>query len=203
MNSELWQHFVDEIRPRYREPWRRYHDERHLDEVLAAADRLAEQRLLVSPRVVRLALLFHDAIYEVPAGPVSNEEASAQLLERMAAGKLEDSMVSEAAGIVRATAAHGRLHATDLTSDGQFALDCDLGILGADAERYLTYEREIREEYSYVPEEIFRAARGRFLEGLLARPAIYFTETFQTNVEERARENLRRALCMLGMLETR
>ncbi len=200
MNSELWQHFVDEIRPRYREPWRRYHDERHLDEVLAAADRLAEQRLLASPAVVRVALLFHDAVYEVAAGPLSNEEASAQLLERMAAGKLENSIISEAATIVRATAAHGRLRASDLTSDGQFALDCDLAILGAAPERYLAYERDIREEYIHVPEDLFREARGRFLEALLARPAIYFTETFQTNVEERARENLRRAL---HMLETR
>lgn len=194
MNPELWQHFVDGIRPRYREPWRRYHDERHLDDVLAAADRLAAEGLLVSPSVVRLALLFHDAVYEVAAGPGANEEASAQLLESLAAGKLENSVISEAAAIVRATAAHGRLRASDLTTDGQFALDCDLGILGADPERYLAYERGIREEYSYVPEEIFREARGRFLEGLLARPAIYFTETFQTNVEERARENLRRAL---------
>jgi predicted metal-dependent HD superfamily phosphohydrolase len=197
MNSELWQHFVDEIRPRYREPWRRYHDERHLDEVLAVADRLAEQRLLASPGVVRLALLFHDAVYEVPSGPVSNEEASALLLESLAAGKLDNSIISEAAAIIRATAAHGRLRASDLTADAQYALDCDLAILGAAPDRYLAYEREIREEYSYVPEDIFREARGRFLEALLARPAIYFTETFQTNVEERARENLRRALHML------
>ena len=123
MNSELWQHFVDEIRPRYREPWRRYHDERHLDEVLAVADRLAEQRLLASPGVVRLALLFHDAVYEVPSGPVSNEEASALLLESLAAGKLDNSIISEAAAIIRATADHGRLCASDLTADAQYALD--------------------------------------------------------------------------------
>ena len=62
---------------RYAEPQRRYHDGRHLAEVLAAVDRLAEHAEDLT--AVRLAAWFHDAVYEPAASPGANEEASARL----------------------------------------------------------------------------------------------------------------------------
>jgi predicted metal-dependent HD superfamily phosphohydrolase len=54
-----------DLRRRYAEPHRRYHDERHLDAVLANVDLLAEHSHDL--QAVRLAALFHDAIYAADA----------------------------------------------------------------------------------------------------------------------------------------
>ena len=62
---------------RYAEPHRRYHDRRHLTEVLTAVDVLG--RHAARPDVVRLAAWFHDAVYDPQAPPGANEESSAQL----------------------------------------------------------------------------------------------------------------------------
>ena len=65
---------------RYAEPQRRYHDQRHLAEVLAAVDRLAAEADDLD--AVRLGAWFHDAVYEPRAEPGANESASATLAGR-------------------------------------------------------------------------------------------------------------------------
>ena len=68
-----------QIIARYAEPHRRYHDTRHLAAVLSWIDELAGDHDLF---LVRLAACFHDAVYAIPPGQVTNEEASARLALR-------------------------------------------------------------------------------------------------------------------------
>ena len=86
------------------------------------------------------------------------------------------------------------------TADGRLLVDVDLSILGADADRFDEYERQVREEYAYVDDEAFRRGRRLVLEGFVGRASIYGTDaTFGTGSkpEERA-ENLRRSLARLS-----
>ena len=53
-------------------------------------------------------------------------------------------------------------------------------------------DAQVREEYRWVPDPIYRAKRKEVLAGFLARPVIYGTERFRERFEVRARENLRR-----------
>ncbi len=78
--------------------------------------------------------------------------------------------------------------------DQQLLVDIDLSILGAPDERFKDYERQIRDEYSFIPGWIFRRKRRAILKSFLDRRRIYSTGHFHLALEQRARENLSRAI---------
>ena len=82
-------------------------------------------------------------------------------------------------------------------TDAQVLVDIDLGILGAEAVRFDEYELQVREEYSWVPEPLYRAARRKVLEQFARREWIYSTAPFRSEYEPRARENITRSLARL------
>jgi predicted metal-dependent HD superfamily phosphohydrolase len=82
--------------------------------------------------------------------------------------------------------------------DEKILVDVDLSILGAKSERFDEYERQVREEYSWVPAPIFRSKRKATLAEFLNRPTIFNTEKFVGVYEARARENLRRSVAKLA-----
>lgn len=77
-------------------------------------------------------------------------------------------------------------------------VDIDLSILGAAPERFDAYELEIRAEYAWVPEVLFRATRRKILAEFLQQPSIYSTIEFRQNLEASARANLARSLPALS-----
>jgi predicted metal-dependent HD superfamily phosphohydrolase len=81
--------------------------------------------------------------------------------------------------------------------DAQVLVDIDLSILGAEEKRFDEYERQVREEYGWVPEPIYRDKRKAILESFLARATIYNTARFIERYEPRARANLARSLARL------
>ena len=84
--------------------------------------------------------------------------------------------------------------------DARLLVDVDLSIFGAAKPRFEEYERQIRHEYSWVPEDVFCERRVRILTSFLDRPAIYGTPYYASRLETRARENLRRSLARLGRI---
>jgi predicted metal-dependent HD superfamily phosphohydrolase len=81
-----------------------------------------------------------------------------------------------------------------VTLDEQLLVDIDLAILGASEARFLEYERQIREEYGFVPGWLFRRKRRAILRSFLKRPRIFSTQHFNASLEQRARANLARAM---------
>src|SRR5439155_17414596 len=73
-------------------------------------------------------------------------------------------------------------------------IDVDLSIFGQPESRFEEYERQIREEYAWVPATIFAAKRAEILRRFLARERIYSTNFFQQKLERRARENIQGSL---------
>jgi predicted metal-dependent HD superfamily phosphohydrolase len=69
-------------------------------------------------------------------------------------------------------------------------VDIDLSILGSPRSRFIEYEKQIREEYSRVPNEIFNERRRALLMKFLFNKHIYNTPYFQNNYEDKARDNL-------------
>lgn len=141
---------------RWSEPHRHYHGLAHLAAVLAAVDQLAEPQHDL--RLVRLAAWYHDAVYDLPPGPISNEEASAQLAE----AELGE---PEVARLVRITTDH---RAT--VPNAELLCDADLAVLAGTPDEYAAYTAGIRREYGFVPDEKFRAGRAAILRSLLAQP---------------------------------
>jgi predicted metal-dependent HD superfamily phosphohydrolase len=181
----------DRLIGRYSEPHRAYHTIQHLEECFREFE--AVRGLAKSPCAVGLGLFFHDAIYDTHAR--DNEEKSAELARQVLAGAgAEEPIQSYVTDIILAT----RHAAMPETPDQKLVVDIDLSILGAPQARFDEYERQIRQEYSWVDEAVFRSVRCRILEEFMARPAIYCTDSFRIRLERAARENLERSIAALA-----
>lgn len=171
-------------------PARRYHDLRHLAEVCARVDELAEGAGAgLDLLAVRLAVWFHDAVYDDRPAP---EERSAAWAETaLAEAGVEPTLVAEVGRLVRLTE-HHRPAEDDL--NGAVLSDADLAILAASAPRYREYAEAVREEYAEVPDPAFRAGRAAILGDLLDKPHLFHTAYARTHWEAAARSNVRREL---------
>lgn len=176
-----------ELMSRYRDPHRSYHNERHLDECLSCfADVGAEAR---RPAEIEMAIWFHDAIYD--SRRQDNEDLSADWAQRET---VRFGVSRESAERIHSLILATKHQCAPVTQDSKILVDVDLAILGADFSRFDQYEKQVREEYSWVPGFLFRRKRRQLLEELLGRQTIYSTPLFRERYEQRARDNLRRSL---------
>ena len=170
---------------------RHYHTLQHLRECMSQFD--AVRWLAERSAEIELALWFHDAFYDPTRN--DNEERSADWAR---ASVLHAGLPPDVATRVHALVMATRHEAVPEEADAKLLVDVDLAILGADPQRFDEYERQVRAEHAHVPAEQFRQGRRRILSGFLARQRIYGTGYFHDTLEERARENLRRAIGRLG-----
>ena len=181
----------EELCLRYSEAHRAYHTLQHLKECFAHFD--GARHLPSHPFEVELALWFHDAIYD-PRATDSEEQSAAWAEQSLFTAGAASEQVERVLGLILATK-----HVTSQDStDHAVLLDTDLSILGATRSRFIEYESQIRREYSWVPEEAFRAARGAILARFLDRPRIYATDYFAEFLEAQARSNLQYSLERMG-----
>ena len=171
------------------EPQRHYHTLQHLAECLAAFEQT--QALAERPAEVELALWFHDAVYDPRAH--DNEAASAAWAQR-ALADAATGVAERVAALVLATTHGAGTADAPASADAALLLDIDLSILGAPAPRFAEYESQVRAEYAFVPDDVFRTRRRAILQSFAARPLIYRTARFQRSHERAARANLARAL---------
>ncbi|GAB2577647.1 hypothetical protein GCM10027168_08260 [Streptomyces capparidis] len=173
------------------EPHRRHHGTDHLRTVLDHVDDLAGHA--ADPDTVRLAAWFHDAVY-LPERS-ENEERSARLAERaLTEAGVPAPRVAEVARLVRLTVTHDPA-AGD--RDGEVLCDADLAVLGGGPAEYARYAAAVREEYAFVPDDVFRPARADILRALLALPHLFRTATARSRWETTARRNLATELDLL------
>jgi len=166
----------------YAEPQRAYHTLQHLDECLRMFDEAKASGLIAKPDLIELALWFHDAVYD-PKGS-ENEALSAQ----MAVEALGDGETArEVARLIMLT----KSHQPGIGADDAWIIDIDLAIFGQSPERVLEYERQIRQEYRWVEEAVYREKRAEILAAFLKRERIYVTDWAWERYEKKAKENLR------------
>ena len=168
----------------YSEIHRHYHTLQHLSECLREFD--SAKCEAHDPIALELAIWFHDAIYNPRAS--DNEERCADLACECLKG------APDLAATVSKLVLDTKTHVGSGHPDSPLLIDIDLSILGQSRERFDQYERQIREEYSWVPGIIFKPKRSAILRGFLDRPRIYNTETFFAKYEQSARENIKQSL---------
>ena len=174
----------------YSEPHRKYHTIQHLNECLTHFESIGA--LADHADEVELALWFHDAIYDT--SKKDNEKRSAEWArDSVLAAGVSSEKANRIFELVMATT-HNVLPEG---RDAEILVDIDLGILGADGARFDSYEVQVREEYSFVPEFQYRQARRKVLEEFVNRKWIYSTEPFRSNYEARARDNIARSIARL------
>lgn len=196
--KECWQDFLTSnkkfdsglwplIEKKYSEPHRKYHTLNHINYCLSYL-------CYVSPEYekdkIELVIWFHDVVYDTRRN--DNEEQSAKLMKSSLLGSecWGEKYLDEVADMILATK-----HNSDIITPSEelkYFLDIDLSILGADEETYrYNYSKQIRKEYSWVPEEIYKAKRAEILQGFLDRDYIYNTDIFRNDLEKQARENIK------------
>ena len=146
-------------------------------------DELADDQDLF---LVRLAAWFHDAVYAIPPGQVTNEEASARLaIRELGRAGLEQEDLTQVARLVRLTETHVP-GARD--PEGELLCDADLAILAARAGGVRRYVEPSGRSTPRCREEDFLAGRLAVLTELADR------EIFRTGKGRRltdaARANL-------------
>jgi predicted metal-dependent HD superfamily phosphohydrolase len=177
---------------RWAEPQRRYHTTDHLAAVLHRIDDLAGHA--ADPDAVRLAAWFHDAVYRPEQS--GNEERSARLAEfALPEAGVPDAVTAEVARLVRLTLTHDPAPGD---TNGEVLCDADLAVLAGSPEEYAAYAAAVREEYAFVPDPVFQAARSAVLMDLRDLPALFRTPLGRERWEADARRNL---ATELGVLE--
>ncbi len=179
---------IEELRCRYGEPDRAYHDATHIAACLRLLDDPDVRELAARPAEVEATVWFHDAIYDTHAS--DNEDRSAELaVERLRASKVAADAVERIASSIRATKDH-----VATSSDAALVIDVDLSILGERAEVFERFEQAIRREYGWVETKLYAAGRTAVLRKFLERPVIYHTPWFRDRFERAARSNIATAI---------
>jgi predicted metal-dependent HD superfamily phosphohydrolase len=174
----------------YSEPHRAYHNATHIEDCLRQFD--LARHLVERPDEVEAAIWFHDAVYDPKAS--DNEEQSARwAIESLKAGNVAPEVLRRIAALILATK-HDR---EPDGADQSLLIDVDLSILGRTPEEFAVYDAAIRREYSWVPDDEYRASRTEVLERFLNRDTIYHTAFFRERYEDQARRNLERAAARL------
>ncbi|MDR0591597.1 MAG: hypothetical protein LBG75_03560 [Candidatus Nomurabacteria bacterium] len=133
-----------------------------------------------------IAIYYHDVVYG--PGASDNEERSAELMEANFS-YMSNTVLRHAVKLIMAT----RHNEKPKTVSEKLMADLDLTILGQSERRFNIYEMQLREEYlaAGIDASDYCAGRVMFLEGMLRRRSIYFTEYFAKKYESRARANMR------------
>jgi predicted metal-dependent HD superfamily phosphohydrolase len=181
----------DKLSSLYSEPGRAYHNLSHIKSLLSSAWRI--RQTLVDYNSVRLAIWFHDAIYDTRRK--DNEELSAELAQ----SSLRPLHVPEATiDSVRHMILATKHHASDEnTPDLEAFLDLDLSILGSDQRLYRQYSAAIRTEYAWVPDLLYRQGRASVLLRFLDMEWIFQTADTRARLEAQAKINLAEEIAIL------
>jgi predicted metal-dependent HD superfamily phosphohydrolase len=178
---------LDRARSAYQSAGRYYHTWEH---VHACVEHLRSTPC-EHPRLVFLALVFHDAVYV--AGRGDNEEQSARLAREALSesGSLDDADLAAVERMILKTKNH-HAHIGDATADEAAMLDIDLSILAAPRDEYARYARAIHDEWvpAAASDAAFRIGRLDFLRRLLAAPHVYLTPEGRRRWDAAAHRNL-------------
>jgi predicted metal-dependent HD superfamily phosphohydrolase len=179
---------LEGIVARYAEPHRHYHSVSHVVHVLKAADDLllAEGVDLHSTmsRTIRLALWYHDAIYDVRSN--SNEQDSAVLAEsELTLLEIPAHVRTDVTRLIMVT----KYPTVPKAPDEAIVHDADLVILRAPIDIYRRYVDQVRAEYSFVSDDDWAIGRHRVMQGFLNADRIFHTRTAAAE-EHIARANI-------------
>lgn len=185
----------------YSEPHRHYHNIDHINYCLA---QMVE--FLKSPEGKQLnnmqregleyAIMMHDVVYNPYFPPGLNEEMSHRVAHSSGrAAGLCSLGIMFADEAILATATHAEDNSDNKSPVVKAMLDIDLASLAAPENIYRRNTNNIRREYWFVPDDIFRQHQLAFLQTLYNRGEdLYYTEYFRNKCTEDALYNLRKTL---------
>ncbi len=179
----------------YGESQRAYHTAQHIGECLTLLDWAVGHSSLTSQQhlALEMALWYHDVVYQPQAH--NNESRSAEQATAFLQAHAVVSTQSVEA-LIMATCHRENFASGETIETAQWMVDIDLAILGASPQRFWQYHHQIRREYAWLSDIVYKTKREEILAQFLARPIIYRTDLFREQFEAQARENLSAAVCI-------
>jgi predicted metal-dependent HD superfamily phosphohydrolase len=184
--GKLW----DEIEKSYTAKKRYYHNQSHLENLFKELESVKE--FIKDWDCIIFSIAYHDIVYNTLQK--DNEEQSATRAEQQLVRiGFPSERIRKCIRQILAT----KGHAVSNDQDTNFFTDADLSILGAPSEVYEVYCKNIRKEYSYYPDLVYKPGRKKVLQHFLSMEKIFKTDRFFTKYEGQARKNLSAELDML------
>lgn len=177
---------MDIINFLYNNPKRSYHNYDHVKDCLECLYKTDIPEINDQKNIIALSLIYHDCIYD-PKG-IENEKLSAELAFTQLTGLgFYRSYAEKVYDLIMLT----RHTKTCNYLSGQVIMDIDMTILGSSPLQFKRYDEKIKEEYSFVPEAVYREKRIHFLEKLKNKESIFQTGYFKDLYEKNAQSNIR------------
>ncbi|MFN8577709.1 MAG: hypothetical protein U0354_12705 [Candidatus Sericytochromatia bacterium] len=165
-----------------------YHNINHIKELLSILTSFEDK--LKNKESVKFAIWFHDVIYK--AWRKDNEDRSSKFaFDSLTKMNVDEETINKTCNLIILTKGH-RTNSNDF--DTKIFLDTDLSILGTDIETYNIYSENIRKEYFFVPENLYKKGRISVLEKFLSMERIYKTDEMYNLYEVKAKTNINREL---------
>ncbi|WP_199192964.1 HD domain-containing protein [Allosphingosinicella deserti] len=174
-------------------PGRAYHSFAHVEDCLtklAHVDGIDDRERYL----LRLAILWHDSIYDPTRNDNEARSAERAIRELTAVGS-GSGEAQEVGRLILLTKGH---RVTPGDRLGAILVSIDLSILGESPKRYRDYAEAIRQEYAHVPEALYRAGRRQVLEHILAADPLYPYPPLRDRYEAQARRNMAAEMERLG-----
>lgn len=175
--------YVEEVITQHQKKGRYYHTLAHLKAIWQQLQPVKEQ--IQDWPIIVCAIAYHDFEYNILKS--DNEERSAEIaIKKLINLNLTPAQLERCRQHIVATKGH---HISSDTDTNYFT-DADLSILGADTESYIVYAKNIRKEYRYYPDLLYKPGRRKVLDFFLQMPRIFKTDHFYRIYENQARLNL-------------
>jgi pantetheine-phosphate adenylyltransferase len=198
LNQSSTNELINNVLTEYSNPERHYHSLEHLAHCYQELEWLIINYKLESSiyRNVALAIACHDLKYGVHDKKFSDEELSAQWLSNF----LNDNNIinRESAVDIILSTAHFNQAEHSFTEEEKIMHDIDLCILAQKNSVYEWYINGVRQEYSYVPDDLFKAGRTSALNKLTSTQ-VYKTSYF-SKYETKAKENINNEIKKLNLI---
>lgn len=186
-DKELIDKYYDIIEKEYNSSDRHYHNLRHIKLMLSEAKKL--EKKFDDFNSICFAIWFHDIVYNHLKS--NNEEKSAECaIEFLTKIKYEKYKIKKVNELILRTKDHTIQNGNE-DFDTKVFLDLDLLILGTNRDSYIEYTKNIRKEYTDIPDGVYKEARKKFLTNLLNSKIIYKNKKFQQIFEKPAKENIK------------
>jgi pantetheine-phosphate adenylyltransferase len=154
--------WLEIILTKHSESHRYYHNTNHLVDLLKQMNDLPIKNSLTT-MALKFAVFFHDLVYDPKSK--QNELDSKNLFTTFSKEyPVDASVASLVEEMILATSAHFK---QPNQAEVNYFLDLDLSILGSSAKAFTQYEQAIREEYNFVPEDIYQVERAKIMKTLL------------------------------------
>lgn len=175
-----------DLRWRYADPSRSWHNWDRVAEMLGMAEELAHAIAERAPFI--LAILYHAAVFDRRRHDW-DAESVALMRSRV---RWPVPLLDRAEALIRSLASGEPPASRDpsLRGDAALLLDMDNAVLGDTAPRFEAHEAAWRQEYRHLKDDAYAAGRTAALEMLLWRERVYLTDRFHLEREKRARRNI-------------